>query len=233
MTRTTRIAWRGANRLIPSRYPAVGLFDRVASPEDLDAVFELEGWTNDRISNELGALHILPRDEWVIGPMSTVVMAAFCHPRPGGGRFNTSARGAWYAARSIETALAESVYHRTRELEEVGGFETRMEMRLYRADFRATFHDIRTNVASHAALYDPSDYSASQAWAERLLAEGSNGVLYRSVRDPSKTGECICCFRPRLVTNVRVAGHYEYVWDGARTPRVRKLEEKGETQTPR
>ena len=30
MTRSTRIAWRGANRLIPSRYPAVGLFDVLA-----------------------------------------------------------------------------------------------------------------------------------------------------------------------------------------------------------
>jgi hypothetical protein len=225
MIRTTRIAWRGANRLIPSRYPAVGLFDRVASAEDLDAVFELEGWTNDRISNELGALHTVPRDEWVTGPMSSVVMAAYCHPRPGGGRFNSGARGAWYAARTLETALAESIYHRTREIEEVGALDVRMQMRLYRADFRAVFHDIRTGGAVHAHLYDPSDYSASQVWAEGLRQDGSNGILYRSVRDPSRMGECICCFRPRLVLNVRVAGHYEYTWEGTRTPRVRKIEE--------
>jgi hypothetical protein len=222
----TRIAWRGANRLIPSRYPAVGLFDRVASPDDLEAIFELEGWTNDRISNELGALHVVPRDEWVTGPMATVVMAAFCHPRPGGGRFNTSRRGAWYASKTIETALSESTYHRTRELAEVGAYETRMEMRLYRADFRAVFHDIRAATATHAALYDPDDYSESQAAGEQLVAEGSNGILYRSVRDTSKRGECICCFRPRLVLNARVAGHYEYAWDGSPTPRVRKVSEQ-------
>lgn len=223
MTRTTRIAWRGANRLIPSRYPAVGLFDRVAGPADLEAVFELEGWTNDRISNELGALHVIPREEWVTGPMSSVVMAAFCHPRPGGGRFNTAARGAWYAARTLETSLAESIYHRGRELEEVGAFDARMQMRLYRADFRAVFHDIRTAGATLARLYDPNDYSASQTWAEQLRLEGSQGILYRSVRDPSRTGECLCCFRPRLIANVRVAGHYEYLWEGTRTPRVRKV----------
>ena len=222
--RTTRISWRGANRLIPSRYPAVGLFDRVASPDDLDAIFELEGWSNDRISNELGALHVVPREEWVTGSMATVVMAAYCHPRAGGGRFNSSRRGAWYAAKTVETALAESIYHRTRELAEVGGFETRMELRLYRADFRALFHDIRTATVTHAELYDPDDYAQSQAVGERLLSDGSNGILYRSVRDTSKRGgECICCFRPRLVLNVRVAGHYEYAWDGSPTPRVRKL----------
>jgi hypothetical protein len=220
----TRIAWRGACRLIPSRYPATGLFDRVVSAEDLDAVFELEAWTNDRISNELGALHIIPREEWVTGSMATVVMAAFCHPRQGGGRFNTARRGAWYAAKTLDTALAESTYHRSRELAEVGAFETRMELRLYRADFRATFHDIRSGAAARAPLYDPDDYSASQAFGEELLTAGANGVLYRSVRDTSKRGgECLCCFRPRLVMNVRIAAHYEYAWEGSPTPKVRKV----------
>ena len=35
-------------------------------------------------------------------------MAAFCHPREGGSRFSSGDRGAWYAARAIETAIAES-----------------------------------------------------------------------------------------------------------------------------
>jgi hypothetical protein len=223
----TRIAWRGACRLIPSRYPAMGLFDRVASPDDLEAIFELEGWSNDRISNELGALHVVPREEWVTGPMATVVMAAFCHPQPGGGRFNSSRRGAWYASKTVETALAESTYHRSQELEEVGSFETRMEMRLYRADFRSSFRDVRTGPSARPALYAPDDYSASQAFGEKLLSEGSNGILYRSVREISKRGgECICCFRPRLVLNVRVAGYYEYVWSGSPAPMVTRKGER-------
>src|SRR5262245_13523439 len=120
------VRWRGAPRLIPSRYPVVGLFDRVAAPADLDALFELEGWTNDRITAEAGVLSAMPPDEWVTGrPMASVVMASFCHPRPDGSRFSGADRGAWYAARTLETALAESIYHRTEELREVGGFETR------------------------------------------------------------------------------------------------------------
>src|SRR5687767_5984682 len=128
---TSRIRWTAASRLIPSRYPSVGPFDQVSSPEDLDAILEVEAWTNDRISTQLGILHRMPRDEWLIGqPMASVVMAAFCHPKPGGGRFSTPDRGAWYAGRTIDTALAESVYHRTRDLAEVGHFDTRMQMRL-------------------------------------------------------------------------------------------------------
>ena len=215
------VRWRSAARLIPSRFPVAGLFDGVANPADLDAVFELEGWTNDRISGELGILRAIPRDEWVVGrPMASVVMAAYCHPRPGGGRFSGDDRGAWYAARSLDTALAESIYHRSREIEEVGGYDTRMQMRVYLADFSARFHDLRT-ARGFGAVYHPDDYSASQRLARGLLEDGSNGVVYRSVRHA--TGECIACFRPPLVKNVRVGGHYEYRWEGRPDPVVRRL----------
>jgi hypothetical protein len=193
----------------------------VASALDLRALFELEGWTNDRISTELGILSIVPEEEWVTGPMASVVMAAFCHPRPDGGRFSGPNRGAWYAGRSLRTALAESIYHRTRELAEVGAFETRVEVRLYLADIRGAFHDLRSSNPAFAAYYDPDSYDASQELGERLLVEGSNGVLYRSVRDPR--GQCVVSFRPRLVRNVRIAGHFEYRWEGRPEPRVRRL----------
>jgi len=216
------IRWIGACRLVASRYPTVGLFDRVASPADLAAIIELEIWTNDRISAELGVLATIPHDEWVTGqPMASVVMAAFCHPHPDGGRFSDSARGTWYAARTLDTALAESIYRRTQELLEIGALDTRVVMRLYRADFRATFHDLRANKPSLASLYHPASYAASQPFARRLLESGSNGVVYRSVRHPG--GQCLSCFRPRLVRHVRTAGHFEYRWQGSPTPQVRKL----------
>ncbi len=216
-----RVHWRRTSRLIPSRYPATGLFDRVASPEDLDAVIELESWTNDRVNAELGVLSIVPREQWLTGrPHASVVMAAFCHPAPGGGRFSDERRGAWYASRTLETALAESVYRRTRELAEIGCFETRVQMRLYHADFRAEFHDVRRGLR-FAPLYRDHDYSASQRFANTLLESGSNGIVYRSVR--RRGGECLACFRPRLVLNVTVAAHYEYRWEGRRDPIVTRL----------
>jgi hypothetical protein len=158
----------------------------------------------------------------VVGtPLASVVMAAFCHPRPGGTRFSTAARGAWYAGRTLETALAESIHHRTREIEEVGGFDTRMQLRLYRADFSASFHDLRGARQAFRDTYDPDSYVSSQRLGRELLDGGSNGLLYESVRHPR--GECLACFRPALVRNVRVAAHYEYVWDGRPEPRVRRL----------
>jgi len=209
-------------RLVPSRFPVVGILDTVSSPEDLPLVFELESWTNDRISTELGILHRIPQDEWVVGkPMASVIMAAFCHPRLGGGRFNGPDRGAWYAGTSLDTAHAEAVYHRTAELAEVGVFETRLQMRLYLADFNSAFHDVREDVPENLPLHDPVSYTASQASARQLLDAGSNGVLYRCVRRPS--GECIACFRPALVSKVRSDAHFEYRWEGQRTAVIRRL----------
>ena len=173
-------------RLVPSRYPTAGILDQVASPEDLEAIIELETWTNDRISTELGTLHRLPEDEWVIGePMS-------------------------------------SVFHRTQELEEIGVWEAAVQVRAYYANFHALFADIRQPKHEFATLHDPSSYSASQAFARQLLRSGANGVVYRSVRDPG--GECIACFRPKLVRNVRMGPHFEYRWDGRRAPAIRRLQ---------
>jgi len=215
----TTLRLRNTWRVIPSRYPSAGILDAIASPDDLDAIIELESWTNDRISAELGLLYRLPREEWVTGrPMSTVIMAAFCHPRPEGGRFNSGNRSAWYASLSLETAHAEVIFHRTRELVEIGVLETFGQMRAYHADFHAPFHDLR---ARRGAIYSPTSYRASQKLAARLLDAGSNGVIYRSVRHEG--GECVACFRPRLVLNVRQGAHYEYRRTGKLAPMVKRI----------
>ncbi len=216
------VSFKGTFRLIPSRYPSTGILDRIAAPDDLEAVIELESWTNDRISTELGLLHRLPKEEWVVGKrMSSVIMAAFSQPRIGGARFSSSERGAWYAARALETAHAEVVYHRTKELEEIGVFETFVQVRAYVADFAAEFHDIRGANPEFRPLYSPTSYTASQKFGQRLLAAGSNGVVYRSVRH--KGGECLACFRPKQVKNVRQGEHFEYRWHGTRVPTIHKL----------
>jgi hypothetical protein len=80
---------RPAHRLIPSRFPPIGVFDTVATAADLRPVMELAGWTNDRLVAE--RIDRLPREEWVYGrPNASVVMAAFLHAVPAGMRFNSA-----------------------------------------------------------------------------------------------------------------------------------------------
>lgn len=212
---------KDTHRLIPSRYPPTGILDLITVPEDFEAVAELEGWTNDRISAELGVLSILPAQEWVLGRANaTAIMAAYCHPNETGGRFSSKDRGAWYAALSLETAIRETVFHRTQEIAESGILETTVQMRQYLADFETEFHDVRTD-PEFDACHDPNSYVAGQQLGAALLDSGSNGLWYRSVRNPGS--ECIVCFRPALVNNVRAAAHFEYRWEGQADPKVTQI----------
>ena len=212
---------KDTHRLIPSRYPPTGILDLIASAQDFEAVAELEGWTNDRISAELGVLSILPAGEWILGRANaTAIMAAYCHPNEAGGRFTSRDRGAWYAALSLETAIRETVFHRTKEVAESGILETSVQMRQYLADFETEFHYVRGS-PEFDACHDPNSYVAGQALGATLLENASNGIWYRSVRNPE--GECIVCFRPALVTNVRTGAHFEYRWEGHPKPKVTQI----------
>jgi RES domain len=103
----------------------------------------------------------------------------------------------------------------------VGVFETIVHMREYRAAFDASFHDIRKQDLRFASCCSPTIYAAARKLGRVLLENNSNGIVYRSVREA--TGTCLACFRPRLVTNVRLGSHFEYKWSGTITPQVRVL----------
>jgi hypothetical protein len=209
-----RVAWRPCYRVVPSRFPPIQLFERVADPADLDAVFAIEALTNDRLREQVGDLARVPPDERVTGPGAGYVMAAFTHLAPGGGRFTDGSAGAYYAARSLATAIAETTYHRARFLAATREPPMELDMRVLVATLDAELHDVRGLGAARPELYHPEDYAASQAFARELRRAGSDGVVFDSVRDPG--GECVAVFRPRLVEGCRQGKHLTYVWDGQR-----------------
>jgi len=94
-------------------------------------------------------------------------------------------------------------------------------MRQYLCDFDAGFHDVRGDDPAFASLHDPDSWEASQPFGADLRQRGSNGIVFRSVRKPG--GECIACYRPPLVLNVRPAAHFEYRWQGTPTPVINEL----------
>ena len=110
------LAWLPCHRLIASRYPTVGLYDEIARPQDLDVVFAIEALTNPRVRQALGALSLVPPADRVSGPGATLIMAAFTHLNPEGSRFSDGSYGVYYAADTLETAVAEVSHHRARFL---------------------------------------------------------------------------------------------------------------------
>lgn len=168
--------------------------------------------TNDRLRQEAGDISLVPLDDRISGPGSTPVMAAFTHLKPGGDRFTDGSFGAFYAGRTIETAIAETSYHRSRFLAATDEPPQEIDMRVYAVDLEAELHDIRGLKTSHPELYDPETYAASQTLARKLRDAGSNGIVYWSVRHAG--GQCVAVFRPRLLSRCRQERHLCYVWDG-------------------
>jgi RES domain len=213
------------HRLIAARWPTVGVFDSVASADDLEAVLLIESLTDDRVSAMLARLRGLDRSEWVTGePGATLIMAAFCHPAPGGGRFSGEALGAWYCATEVETAVAETVYHHTRRLaHSAGGFRQVIQMRELISDIDGDFADIREFTEKRRELYDPESYAASQPFGEGLRRTGASGIVYASVRRLG--GRNFVVYRPSLLPPVREGEIFDYRWTGSPTPAVVKLSE--------
>jgi len=211
-----RVRWRAAVRIIPSRFPPVDLFERIADPADFDALYELEARTNPRLRQELGELDLVPRHERVYGPGSSYIMASFTHLHPAGGRFNDGSFGAWYGARERATAVAETSWHRARFLAATAEAPLRLDMRVLEARLDGRLHDVRG--ALLPKVYDLTDYSAGQRLGRRLRAAGSAGVVFSSVR--RRGGECVAAYRPRILSECRQVEHMVYVWDDSRIAQV-------------
>lgn len=205
-----RIRWSRAYRIVPSRFPPVGVFDRIADPADLDALYEIEALTNPRLREEIGALALVPRGRRISGPGSTPVMAAFTHLNPDGSRFSDGSWGVFYAAHAVGTAIEETIWHRERFLRATAEAPLDIQMRCYGTAIGGRLHDLR---GGWPAEHDPVHYTASQALARELRAAGSNGLAYDSVRDPG--GECVALFYPDLAAPCLQAQHFIYRWNGA------------------
>ena len=214
----TPTEWRPSYRLIPSRYPTVGLYDRVADPADIDVVFAIEALTNPRIRDEIGQLQLVPPDERVSGAGSTMVMAAFTHLNPEGSRFSDGSYGVYYAAHALETAVAEVSHHRALFLSRTAEPAIDVDLRVIAATLSADLHDLREigkRVGKRgAALFDPNHYGAPQALGRQLREAGSSGVLFPSVRHDG--GLCVGVFRPKALRNARSGAHLALHWDGER-----------------
>ena len=220
----SRLLQDDTHRLIPSAYDKESVLNRLTTDSDeLAALFELEGATNERLLGEAGLLPGITVRELVFGlSYSHIVNAAFTHAKPLGSRFNGPERGAWYAGFSLETAGIEVAFHKSEELREINWQEK--EAFVYAdfwVDFRGQFHDIRGD-SRFAKWLDPDSYATSQKLAGELLDKGSPGVVYPSVRHSG--GTCIACFRPALVNNVRKGGQVSMEFENAlATPVIRPI----------
>ncbi len=196
-------------RIIPSRFPPVSAFEDVASADDLADVFELEGWTNDRLVAT--RLSRLDRAQWVYGrPNASIVMSSFLHGSVTGMRFTSSLLGAWYAASDLMTSVLEVANGLRKEISLSGLTHKREAYREYEARLVGDFVDV---FGKHPEFHDPDDtsYPVPQRFGEHVRHAGPGlglvGIRYESVRRPGH--ENWVCFDPPSVQDVVQARHFE------------------------
>ena len=217
---TTRVNWACYHRLINSAFPPIDLFEDIAAPEDWLLISAGESKTNPRLATTIGKLDLVPIARRIGGAGSSYVMAPFTHISVDHkGRFHDGSFGAFYAADRFETALFETVHHmqlfcaKTAELP--GWIADKREL-IGRIDA-----DLTDICVGFSHLLKPDDYGPSQAFARSAKAEGSNGILYPSVRHAG--GTCFSAFYPDVMEIPVQGRHISYHWDGSRIDLIKDV----------
>lgn len=218
------LRWKSAVRIVSSRFPPIDIFERVAKPDDWDALYALESLSNPRLRQEVGDISLVPPQRRVSGRGASIVMAPFTHiSRARPTRFSAGDYGVYYAGRNFETALSEICYHRARFFRATNDPVHREQFRVYKGAVQGKFklHDLRSasdeasSLAqkwSHLLHPAPERYDAPQAFARALRSAGSNGLVYPSVR--CQGGQCIAAFYPDVVAIPQQTSHIALRWDG-------------------
>lgn len=203
-------AWMRAYRIVSSAFPPISVFEDVLDPADLEQAFLIESLTNDRLREEAGLLsHVAPEDR-VCGPGASPLMAAFTHVGAKS-RFTDGQYGVYYCANSLQTAIAETRFHRERFMRATNEPSMELTLRTYVCQLVQPLDDIRQG---YDELHDPDPnaYALPQRFAAERRKQRSWGLLYRSVRNAE--GECAALFRPPAASIPVQGEHLRYVWDG-------------------
>lgn len=204
-------------RIIASHYPPVNFFEDLVDPLEMEILWEIESLTNERLREEAGDIFLVPPQDRVCGPGSTVVMAAFTHiSNSVATRFSDGTFGVYYAALEYETAIYESISSRERFLKYTNEDACELQMRVYRSKIRKELHDVRNK--QYSKLHIKDNYNESQKFGVKLRGMKSWGLIYNSVRFDK--GNCIAIFRPPALSKAEQYDHLRYVWDGKKITEV-------------
>jgi hypothetical protein len=135
-------------------------------------------------------------------------MAAFTHIGIPSRFTDGTNYGVYYGAKYLNTAIKETVFHREIFLRQTNEPDTEITMRCYVNRVVSPLHDIR-GIAFND-LHDEEDYAIPQSFAKRMRDNGTDGLVYNSVRHVG--GECVAVFNPKALSLPVQTEHFKYQW---------------------
>jgi hypothetical protein len=196
--------------LIPSRFPTIDVFARVANDRS-DELAELESLTNPRLRERDRLLH----GAQVIDGNGPLLQnwnhAPFTYHNPEGSRFFEAEHPVLELASDMQTALAISIRKRETFLSRTGEAAIGLEMRELSRNVRGRFADGRSWAVNLAR-------SDRVRLGRSILEADLDGLLYRPPERP--TGFCVCVLRGEVLDRAVQRDHFKFVWNGSKISKV-------------
>lgn len=191
-------------RLIPSRFPPIDIYQRIASPENWGGLHAIEEMTNPRVRER----------EWLTG-LNRVDLgsprfqnwnhAPFAYLNPEGSWLLDPFFGVLELSDTLQTALASSI--RKRELFLARTSEPPLDL-----DMRVLGHRVSGNFIDLTGI--DADLTQNARWqiGEDALRSGADGALFMC---PYRRGaKCVSVFKGDALGKSNQQDHYRFVWDG-------------------
>jgi hypothetical protein len=197
--------------LIPSRFPTVDVFARVANDRSKELA-EIESLTNPRLKERE---RILKGGAAIVDDNGPLLQnwnhAPFTYQNPEGSRFFGAEHPVLELSNDIQTALAVSVRKRETFLSRTREAPIGLEMRELSRLVKGRFVDGRD--------WDPSlDVKARLQRGQEVMAAGFDGLLYRPPERAA--GFCVCVLRGNVLERAVQSDHFKFVWDGKRVSSI-------------
>jgi hypothetical protein len=200
----------GFHRLIPSRFPTIELFERIADGND-EAFKDLESRTNPRLKEKTRLLHGVDAVDGNSPQIQNWNHAPFAYPNPDGTTFFGPDLGVLELAADMPTALVISVRKRECFLSATGEPATGLDMRQLSNRVTGRFADFR-----HIDVSVETEHR----WrlGRTVFEAGLHGVVFRPAERTG--GECVAILHVEALGAAVQGDHFRYVWDGERITKV-------------
>jgi len=192
-------------RLIPSRFPPIDVYERIAAPNNWVGLHEIEEMTNPRV-RERELLTGLNRVDVGSPRLQNWNHAPFAYLNPEGSWLLDPFFGILELSDTLQTALAASI--RKREL-----FLARTNEPPLDLDMRVLGHRVTGNFADLTGL--DNDLKQSERWqiGEEVLGSGVDGAVFMCPH--RRSAKCVSVFKGDALGKSNQEDHYRFVWDGA------------------
>jgi hypothetical protein len=192
--------------LIPSRFPTVDVFARVANDRSPELA-AIESLTNPRLREKERILNGVDAVDGNGPLLQNWNHAPFTYENPEGTRFFDSDNPALELAGDIQTALAISIRKRETFLSRTAEAPIGLEMRELSRKVTGRF--------ANGLDWDPNlAFEERRRRGREIVRAGFCGLLFRPVERPS--GMCVSVLRGDVLDRAVQCDHFKFIWDGSR-----------------